>query len=193
VVVRVSVDGSFVTSVQADQPSPEIDSSHHLTGNHAYSVTISRTTWAHTVTARSRGVVAGAPLTTVGTHTVAHYYPPPGVRIIDIAKKYVGDRYVEGGASPAGFDCSGYTLYAYAHARVKQLPHNAESQRQGMRVITHRAARPGDLVFYMSGGSAYHVAIYAGHGWQYAAATPRDGVRYQRVWSPYVRFGTDWH
>src|SRR5438270_6845671 len=69
VVVRVLVDGSFVTSVQADQPSPEIDSSHNLTGNHAYSVTISRSTWAHTVTARSRGVVTGAPLTTVGTHT----------------------------------------------------------------------------------------------------------------------------
>ena len=35
-------------------------------------------------------------------------------------------------------------------------------------------------MFYLSGSSAYHVAIYAGHGWQYAAATPRDGVRYQR-------------
>ena len=40
---------------------------------------------------------------------------------------------------------------------------------------------------------AYHVAIYAGHGYQYAAATPRDGVRYQAIWSRDVVFGTDWH
>jgi cell wall-associated NlpC family hydrolase len=105
----------------------------------------------------------------------------------------VGDRYVEGGASPSGFDCSGYTQYAYAKARVKRLPHNAERQMQGMRLINRTRARPGDLVFYLSGGVAYHVAIYAGHGWQYAAATLRDGVRHQRVWSRAVRYGTDWH
>jgi cell wall-associated NlpC family hydrolase len=62
-----------------------------------------------------------------------------------------------------------------------------------MRLINRTRARPGDLVFYLSGGVAYHVAIYAGHGWQYAAATLRDGVRHQRVWSRAVRYGTDWH
>jgi hypothetical protein len=45
----------------------------------------------------------------------------------------------------------------------------------------------------MRSGSAYHVAVYAGRGWQYAAATVKDGVRYQRVWSATVRYGTDWH
>ena len=45
----------------------------------------------------------------------------------------------------------------------------------------------------MSGGYAYHVAVYAGGGKQYAAATERDGVRYQAVWSSYVQYGTDWH
>ena len=119
----------------------------------------------------------------------------PGARILAIAKRYVHAHYVEGGASPRGFDCSGYTAFVYAHARVHRLPHNAERQRRmhGMRRISRRAARPGDLIFYMSGGSAYHVAIYAGHGMQYAAATPRDGVRYQHVWSRRVQYRTDWH
>jgi cell wall-associated NlpC family hydrolase len=120
----------------------------------------------------------------------------PGARTVRLAKRYVGDRYVEGGASPrTGFDCSGFTMYLYRHAGVASLPHNAEAQRhvRYMRHESRSAARPGDLVFYFSGRSAYHVAVYAGHGYQYAAATPADGVRYQRIWSSDVEFRTDWH
>jgi cell wall-associated NlpC family hydrolase len=122
--------------------------------------------------------------------------PSPGARIVAVAKRYVGRaRYVEGGATPRGFDCSGYTKYVFAKARVRTLPHNAEGQRRmkGMRHITRSVARAGDLVFYLSGGRAYHVAVYAGRGMQYAAATPRDGVRYQKVWSSAVEYRTNWH
>lgn len=125
-----------------------------------------------------------------------HRRLPPGRRIIRIARRLVGDRYRAGGASPkTGFDCSGFTMYVYARAGVARLPHNAERQRRmrHMRRIGVRAARPGDLVFYMSGGHAYHVAIYAGHHMQYAAATPKDGVRYQIVWSKRVQYRTIWH
>src|SRR4051794_20757726 len=127
--------------------------------------------------------------------SAAPAHRPAGARIIALAKRYVHARYVEGGASPHGFDCSGYTKFVFARAKVHRLPHNAEAQRRmhGMRRISKRAARPGDLVFYMSGGSAYHVAIYAGHGMQYAAATTRSGVRYQHVWSRRVQYRTDWH
>jgi len=120
----------------------------------------------------------------------------PGARTVRLAKRYVGDRYVEGGAAPRpGFDCSGFTMYLYRHAQVAVLPHNAEAQRH-VRYMHHEsraAARPGDLIFYFSGGPAYHVAVYAGHGYQYAAATPADGVRYQPIWSRNVEFRTDWH
>ncbi len=122
---------------------------------------------------------------------------PAGARIVAVAKRYVGKaRYREGGSSPKrGFDCSGYTAYAYRTAKVATLPHNAESQRHARRMhrISAKKARPGDLVFYLSGGRAYHVAIYAGRHMQYAAATARDGVRYQHVWSSHVEYRTDWH
>ena len=134
---------------------------------------------------------------TLTSAAVRHTWPSPGTRIVAVAKRYVGHaRYVDGGASPRrGFDCSGYTSYVYAVAKVHRLPHNAEAQRHahGMRLISRATARPGDLVFYLSGGTAYHVAIYAGHGMQYAAATPRDGIRYQHVWSSAVQYRTDWH
>jgi cell wall-associated NlpC family hydrolase len=64
---------------------------------------------------------------------------------------------------------------------------------KGMRHISRAAARPGDFVFYLSGGSAYHVSIYAGHGRQYSASTPRDGIRYQPIWSSNVQYGTLLH
>jgi cell wall-associated NlpC family hydrolase len=145
-------------------------------------------------------LVAGATLlsvTVVAGPADAHRAPGPGARIIAVAKRYVGHaRYVEGGATPRhGFDCSGYTMFAYAKAKVRRLPHNAEAQRRlhGMHRITRSHARPGDLIFYLSGNYAYHVAIYAGHGMQYAAATPRDGIRYQHIWSSHVEFRTSWH
>jgi cell wall-associated NlpC family hydrolase len=191
--VRLFVDGTLARTVTADAPSVYADRKFGLTGSHGYAVTVTWSPRAGRVTAKSRGVATSGPVTTLATRSVVHYRPSPGTRIVDVAKKYVGGRYVEGGASPSGFDCSGYTMYAYAQANVARLTHNAEAQRRSMRAIGRAAARPGDLVFYMSGTSAYHVAIYAGHGWQYAAATVRDGVRYQPVWSTNVRYGTDWH
>jgi cell wall-associated NlpC family hydrolase len=192
VCVRILVDGTLVRSARADDPSPHADRAFGLTGRHGYSLTLRGTARARQVVVRSRGALNG-PMTTLATRRVVHYYPPPGQRIVTVAKRFVGGRYVAGGASPSGFDCSGYTQYAYANAHVKRLPHNTESQMRDMRRISRAHARPGDLVFYLSGGVAYHVAIYAGHGWQYAAANVRDGVRYQPVWSPDVRYGTDWH
>jgi cell wall-associated NlpC family hydrolase len=193
VVVRLVLDGRYVTSVRADAASPGLDRDRHLSGGHRFSVNVAWSYSARTLVIKSRGVHPTAPLVQLATHTVRHYYPPPGRRIVIVAKRYVGSRYVEGGATPAGFDCSGYTKYVYAHALVHTLVHNAEGQRQATRSITRSGARPGDLVFYMSGRRAYHVAVYAGRGWQYAAATVKDGVRYQPVWSSAVQYRTDWH
>ena len=107
---------------------------------------------------------------------VAPPVQPAGTRIIAQAKRFLGTRnpgYVMGGTSPVtGFDCSGYTQYAYREARVANLPRTAEQQRHAVRLISGAQARPGDLVFYLSGGSAYHIAIYAGNGMQYAGGNP---------------------
>jgi cell wall-associated NlpC family hydrolase len=116
-----------------------------------------------------------------------------GSRIIAEAGKYLGVPYVYGGASPAGFDCSGYTMWVYAHAGVGSLPHNSESQRQMFRAIPRDQARPGDLIFYMAGGSSYHVAIYAGGNLQYAAPATGQDVKIETIWSSQIVFGTIWH
>jgi cell wall-associated NlpC family hydrolase len=116
-----------------------------------------------------------------------------GARMIAEARKYLGVPYVTHGATPDGFDCSGYTMWVYSHAGVAQLPHFADSQREQMHEIPESAARPGDLIFYLDGDDAYHVAIYADYGMQYAAPAPGQDVKLEPIWSSDISFGTDWH
>jgi cell wall-associated NlpC family hydrolase len=194
VVVVFYVAGTFTGRVVANQVSPTVNKTYKVTGRHAYTFSFTWRKSAVSVKTGSRGIHTTGPVTILATRPVTHVAQSPGARIIAVAKRYVGKaRYVEGGSTPSsGFDCSGYTAYAYAVAKVKTLPHNAEAQRRmkGMRIISAAKARPGDLVFYLGGGGAYHVAIYAGNHMQYAAATPRDGIRYQAVWSSAVQYGT---
>jgi len=192
VTVTIYVDGHYAGRARADLSSPSLDRARHVTGRHRFRFVRTWRAAASRIT-----VVRTGTRSVLDRATATRFRPGPGQRIVDVAKRYVGHaRYVEGGASPrSGFDCSGYTQYAYAQAAVRRLPHNAEGQRRlsGMRHIARSAARPGDLVFYLSGGRAFHVAIYAGHGMQYAAATARDGIRYQPIWSRNVEFRTSWH
>jgi cell wall-associated NlpC family hydrolase len=195
VTVTFWVDGHYLGHAPANRPSSYLNTTYGFPGDHRFDATFSWVPTAGQVTARTTGAVSTAPSIILATAAATHFYPGPSARLMSVAKRYVGYPYVEGGASPSGFDCSGYSQYVYYHAQVRTLPHNAESQRlsTGMRLISRSEARPGDLVFYMSGGYAYHLAIYAGNGMQYAAATVRDGVRYQAVWSSSVQYRTDWH
>ncbi|MFZ0323537.1 MAG: NlpC/P60 family protein [Actinomycetes bacterium] len=109
-------------------------------------------------------------------------------RIRTVARNQFGDPYAYGAAGPSAFDCSGYTMYVYAKATGINLPHSASAQASMGRHITRAQARPGDLVFFSSGGVIYHAAIYAGHGAVFHA--PHSGTVVQRdpIWSSSVTF-----
>ena len=74
--------------------------------------------------------------------------------------QYLGVPYVWGGASPSGFDCSGFVMYVYAQVGVS-LPHHAASQYGDGLAGLARPLEPGDLVFFNGLG---HVGIYIGGG-----------------------------
>ena len=94
-----------------------------------------------------------------------------GLRVVQIANKLTGIRYVWGGASPrSGFDCSGLVQYVYARLGIA-LPHYTVSQYHRGRAVSRSSLRPGDLVFF---SGLNHVGIYAGHG-KYIHA-PRTGL-----------------
>jgi cell wall-associated NlpC family hydrolase len=89
-----------------------------------------------------------------------------GQRMVTFAKKYLGVRYVYGGESPSGFDCSGFTQYVYSHYSIRLNRTAADQATQGDRV-SKANLRPGDLVFFdTNGGHNYinHAGLYIGGG-----------------------------
>lgn len=91
--------------------------------------------------------------------------------IVSTAKQYLGTRYVYGGASPSGFDCSGFTMYVYQQYGYS-LPHTATGQWQsglGSRIWSIGELQAGDLVFFNdparnAGKACSHAGIYIGNG-----------------------------
>jgi cell wall-associated NlpC family hydrolase len=80
--------------------------------------------------------------------------------VVAIAHKHLGTRYRWGGASPAGFDCSGFVMYVYSQVGVG-LPHNAAKQYRYGRAVTRDRLEPGDIVFF---DDLQHNGIYIGGG-----------------------------
>jgi len=113
---------------------------------------------------------------------------PVGLRAAAMAASRAGDPYVRGGAGPHGFDCSGLTQWVYARVG-KHLPRTAAAQYRAAIRIPASQARPGDLVFFHSGGWVYHVAIYAGGGRVWHASRPGTRVSLVPIWTRQVTFG----
>ena len=103
------------------------------------------------------------------------------------AKQYLGTGYVYGGASPRGFDCSGFTMYVYSQHGYS-LPHSATSQWQsglGTRVYSISELQPGDLVFFQGTydtAGASHVGIYVGNNMMLHCGDP---IQYTSLNSSY--------
>lgn len=88
---------------------------------------------------------------------------------------FVGSRYVYGGSTPSGFDCSGFVQYILRNSTGVSLPRNSASQSFVGTQIDASQMQPGDLIFYARGGID-HVAMYIGDGKVVHAANERMGV-----------------
>jgi cell wall-associated NlpC family hydrolase len=85
-----------------------------------------------------------------------------GREVVRMAKKYKGAKYKAGGASPKGFDCSGFTWYVYKKATGKDTSRGVEEQWKFGRSVGRGKWRPGDLVFFENTfeRGLSHVGIY---------------------------------
>jgi cell wall-associated NlpC family hydrolase len=93
--------------------------------------------------------------------------PPPApngnvAAVLAAAYSVIGLPYQYGGTSPdTGFDCSGFTSWAWSHAGV-YLPHSSAAQYAALPHVAREDLQPGDLLFFYSPIS--HVSIYVGGG-----------------------------
>jgi cell wall-associated NlpC family hydrolase len=139
----------------------------------APTATVARETAAPPTTTEAAPTVATPPDTTAPAVTTAGATepapeataPPPAAgpghpEVVSIALRYLGTPYAWGGASPAGFDCSGFVMYVYGQVGI-HLPHYSGAQYGYGSPVDRSQLQPGDLVFF---DGLAHVGIYIGGG-----------------------------
>ena len=133
--------------------------------------------------APSANALNGTPSGSTSNSTVSGV---TGSQILAEAQKYLGTPYVSGGASPSGFDCSGFVYYVLKQLGYSPYRTPVDQYNQGTSV-SKANLKPGDIVFfantYASGIS--HVGIYAGNGQFIHSPNSRSTVSYSDLTTGY--------
>lgn len=112
--------------------------------------------------------------------------------MLSYARKFMGVRYVRGGRSPKGFDCSGFTSYVYSQFGYQLSPSSATQYTQGKK-ISRDEVQPGDLLFFTGrasrSGRVGHVAIAVDADPVSGEITfihaARTGIKIDKITAPY--------
>ena len=125
--------------------------------------------------ASSSQAVSQAPTGSTSTSTATSTASASASAITSYALTFLGVPYVWGGTTPSGFDCSGLVQYVYSHFGIN-LGRTTYTQQYAGTKISVASAQAGDLYFWGSYGSAYHVAIALGGGQYVMAPAPGQNV-----------------
>ncbi|MFN2526152.1 MAG: NlpC/P60 family protein [Actinomycetota bacterium] len=99
----------------------------------------------------------------------------PSARVaVEAALSQLGKPYQWGAEGPDSYDCSGLTMWAWAHAGVS-LPHNSGAQYAATPRVAADDWQPGDLLFF--GNPIHHVGMYIGDGQMVEAPYTGSQVR----------------
>ena len=148
---------SLLTTTQKETSRSGLTTREQAATNNS---TTKSTTAANTTTQKNTAV-------TESTTTSAS-----GSAVVSYAQQFLGCKYVYGGTSTKGFDCSGFTQYVYKHFGIN-LNRTAAAQYSNGKSVTQLQA--GDLVMFGKSG-INHVGIYVGGNTFIHAANPGRGV-----------------
>lgn len=170
---NTSSNSNTSTSANTQSQSTASNSSASTTTNTNTAASNANTT-SSTNTAASRSqAVSQAPAASTSTATTTA--SASASAITSYALTFLGVPYVWGGTTPSGFDCSGLVQYVYSHFGIN-LGRTTYTQQYAGTKISVASAQAGDLYFWGSYGSAYHVAIALGGGQYVMAPAPGQNV-----------------
>ncbi|MFI7811717.1 C40 family peptidase [Citrobacter werkmanii] len=121
-----------------------------------------------------------------GPVSLIHTEPAGRQRIMQEYFRWQGTRYLWGGDSHRGIDCSAFTRRIMLAALHRHLPRTAAEQKRTGTAVLQRDLEPGDLVFFITKPHCHHVGIYVGKG-LFIHASSSHGVMMSSLDSPY------WH
>lgn len=105
--------------------------------------------------------------------------------LVGTALQLRGTPYLDGGASPRGFDCSGFTQYVFAQYGVA-LPRAVEQQYKVGSKVDSDDLSAGDLLFFQTTArGATHVGIAVGTDQFVHAPSSTGTVRVERLSADY--------
>ncbi len=104
-------------------------------------------------------------------------YSKSASSVVEYAKQYLGCKYVLGGTSPSGFDCSGFTSYVFKHFGIS-LSRTSGAQASNGTKVEKSNLQAGDILIFndSSNKKVGHVGIYIGGNQFIHAANPQKGV-----------------
>jgi cell wall-associated NlpC family hydrolase len=95
--------------------------------------------------------------------------------VVAFVKAQIGKAYVSGATGPSAYDCSGLVQTAFKQVGIN-LPRVSQDQSTAGTQVSLSNLQPGDILYWGSAGSAYHVAVYVGDGMFVGAQNPSSGV-----------------
>lgn len=178
-VVTASAATTDNTTIQALPNQAETQAAHDAVENDT-------TTTSSVATSTATNASTSSTTTTTNSNTTASTSQAKAV--VALAKQLATQNipYVWGGESLSGMDCSGLTDYVYRHAANISLGHYTVTQESKVTKEAVSQAQPGDLLFWGSAGSTYHVAIYIGNNQFVAAPKPGDNVEVETISSYFM-------
>lgn len=170
---NTSSNSNTSTSANTQSQSTASNSSASTTTNTNTAASNANTTSSTNTAASSSQAVSQA--STASTSTATTTASASASAITSYALTFLGVPYVWGGTTPSGFDCSGLVQYVYSHFGIN-LGRTTYTQQYAGTKISVASAQAGDLYFWGSYGSAYHVAIALGGGQYVMAPAPGQNV-----------------